>query len=39
MRITQFKLKESEFNPSFINTMINHERKIKHGEAAELNRL
>lgn len=36
-RITQFKLKESEFNPSFINTMINHQGNFKHGKAAKLN--
>lgn len=36
-RIIQFKLKESEFNPSFINMMINHSENFKHGKAAKLN--
>lgn len=36
-RIIQFKLKESEFNPSFINMMINHPGNFKHRKAEKLN--
>lgn len=36
-RIIQFKLNENEFNPSFINMMINHPGNFKHGKAAKLN--
>lgn len=36
-RIIQFKLKERDFNPSYINTMINHPGNFKHGKAAKLN--